>query len=291
MAVKSDHSRYNLEIIDEVPDRFICQICTGVICDPHLVVCCGQHFCKSCLNKWFKKQGKTSCSHCRAEGEAFNHVINKGLRSEINQLKVNCVNHSEGCEWTGELGEIKHHLESDNGCGYVIVTCPYKCCIKKPTSRHKSWQRSQFFKEKVTYRTMKRRDLDEHLANECYLRPYQCKYCDLKDTYEAIMGGESSYGGDGHQAKCPEAPLTCPNNCGSKEVKRKDMRSHRNQCPQEPVECPFAKAGCEENLVRCLFEDHMSSNQQQHLLMVMKDCHETKKQTKSYQKQQTNFLR
>ena len=162
-----------MEFIDDArPDRFICQICTGVLRDPHLAVCCGQHFCESYLNKWFKKQGKTSCPHCRAKGESFNHVINKGLRSEINQLTVKCVNHSEGCEWTGELGEIEYHLESDDGCGFVTVTCPNKCSILKLTSHHKSRQR---LKGKARYHTMKRKDLDEHLTNECYLRPYQCK--------------------------------------------------------------------------------------------------------------------
>ena len=88
------------------------------------------------------------------------------------------------------------------------------------------------------------------------------------------MGRDS---GGGHQARCPEAPLTCPNECGSNSIKRKDMKSHRSQCPQEPVECPFAEAGCEEKLTRCQFEDHMSSDQQQHLLLVMKDHHETKR--------------
>ena len=196
-------------------------------------------------------QGKTSCPHCRAKGESFYHVINKGLRSEINQLTVKCVNRNEGCEWTGELGEIEYHLESDNGCGFVIVTCPNKCSILKLTSHHKLRKR---LKDKAKYiTTMKRKDLDEHLINECYLRPYQCKYCGLKKTYEYIMGRDidGSYGGDGHQAKCPETPLTCPNDCGSEMVKRKDMKDHRSQCPQEQVKCTFREAGCEENLVRC----------------------------------------
>ena len=42
------------------------------------------------------------------------------------------------------------------------------------------------------------------------------------------------------------------------------------------MECPFGEAECEENLVRCQIEGHMSSNQQQHLLLVLKDCHEMK---------------
>ena len=115
-----EYGGYNHEFVGEVADRYNCQICTKVIREPHLAVCCGQHFCESCLSK-------ESCPHCRAEGEAFHHVINKGLRSEINKLKIKCSNHGEGCKWTGELGELKTHLESEKGCGFVVVECPHRC--------------------------------------------------------------------------------------------------------------------------------------------------------------------
>ena len=265
MAIKCDQSYggYDLEFVDDVPDRFICQICTRVLRDPHLAVCCGQHFCESCLKKWFKKQAKKSCPHCRAQGSTFNHVIHKGMRSEISQLKIKCTKLSEGCEWRGELGELETHLESDDGCDYVNVACPNKC--RKSTT---SWS------IKSIVRTMKRKDLHEHLDSECYLRPYHCEYCGRKSTYDAIMGRDGS---GGHQAKCPEAPLMCPNKCRSDSIKRKDMVTHCSQCPQEPVECPFAEAGCKEKLVRYQFEDHINSSQQQHLLLIMKDYGETKK--------------
>ena len=104
------------DYVSKVSERLYCNICTKVLRDPHLAVCCSQHFCESCLNKWFTRQGKESCPHCRAEGEEFNHVFNNCLRSEVNQLKIRCSNHGEGCQWVGELGELKQHLKSDNGC-------------------------------------------------------------------------------------------------------------------------------------------------------------------------------
>ena len=117
---------HDSEFVYEVPDRFICQICCKVLRKPHLTVCCGQHFCESCLNGWFNRHRKQSCPHCRAEGKEFSHVINKGLRNEINQLKVICSNHDKGCKWMGELGALKTHLESDKGCGFVEVK-QYQC--------------------------------------------------------------------------------------------------------------------------------------------------------------------
>ena len=205
----------------------------------------------------------------RAEGDKFNHVIHKGLRSEINQLKIRCSNHGEGCQWTGELGELKHHLESDNGSGYVMVECPNKCCT--------------LGLGKVIM-VLKREDMQEHLNQYCYLRPYWCEFCGLKDTYEAITGWGVAIpkfddnGFAGHQAKRPEMCLTCPNKCGMNNIKRKDMEDHRTQCPQEPVECPFAEAGCKVDVRRQQLEDHMTTSLQQHLMLLMIDHAQLKRE-------------
>ena len=236
-------------------------------------MCCGHHFCESCLNKWLDQQlgsGKR-CPHCSTEREAFQTVLNKGLRSEINQLEIKCDNHSEGCKWRGELGTLEKHLESDSGCDFADVECPNKCQECDPVQKNC----------KIT--VVKRKDLNSHLSHYCYLRPYQCEFCGLKDTYKAITGIDyygpvSSHesGCVSHLAICLEVPLTCPNKCGSSGIKRKNLENHRSKCPQEPVECPFAEAGCKSDLRRHQLEDHMTSSQQQHLMMVMKDFKLTK---------------
>ena len=267
---KQEQGGHESDFVCEVQDRFICQICAKVIREPHLAVCCGQHFCESCLNQWFKKQRMESCPHCRAEGKAFNHVINKGLRSEINQLEVKCSNHGEGCMWTGELGTLKTHLQSGKGCGFVEVKCPNRC-------------RAGGFSVK----SFQRKDLDKHLKSECDLRPYRCEHCGYKDTYHNITGKGhppamhvwsffTTYHSTSpehifHYDECPEFPLTCPNKCGAGNIKRKNMNSHRDECPQEPVQCPFAEVGCKEDLCRSQLEGHTTSSIQQHLLLVMND--------------------
>ena len=266
---------HDYDFVGKVPDRLNCQICTKVLCEPRLAVCCGQHFCESCLNKWFDRQrGKQSCPHCRAEGEGFNHVINKGLRSEVNQLKIRCCHHEHGCEWMGELGALKAHLKSESGCGFVMVECPNKCSMRA--------------------HTMLRKDLKKHLTQHCYLRPYICEYCGLKDTYAAITGFRqrslSDNGYFGHQATCPEVPLICPNKCGPRKIKRKDMDCHRSKCPNERVECTFAEAGCKGVIRRCQLEDHMTSSQQKHLLMLMMDNQVTKKALKKTRDELTEAM-
>ena len=270
MSKERTDGGYDREFIDEIASRFICQICTKVLAEPHLAVCCGQHFCESCLTEWFKKSHRKSCPHCRAVGKDFNHVINKGLRSEIFQLRIRCDYQGEGCDWIGELGELRNHLGSERGCGFVSVTCPNKCGEKMYGSEHQ----------------LRRMDLYDHLRSECSLRPYECKYCGFQDTYYAITGDTRKrrrFTQPGmipecrpHYDTCPEVPLKCPNRCGVEKIRRKDMKFHRMQCPLEKVECSFHEAGCKAILNRSQLDEHMASNQQAHLLMVMKDYKETK---------------
>ena len=133
---------------------------------------------------------------------------NKERIREVKELKIYCTNHEEGCEWEGKLGELKRHLESDKGCGYVEVTCSNKECRAE----------------------MMRSDLKTHLQEEC-------------DS------------------------LDCPNKCGVTGIRRTFMPGHRNTCPLEPFNCPFKDAGCNEKIARKDMEDHMTANQQKHILL------------------------
>ena len=182
----------------------------------------------------------------------------------------------------GELGALKTHLESDSGCGYILVECPNKCNSWPSKSKH-----FNFSIPTAVLTTMKRKDLEIHVTKGCYLRPYQCEFCGLRDTYKAITG-QGLYPVDalicnpysGHQAECPEAPLTCPNMCGAGKIKRKDMEGHRSQCPQETVDCPFAEAGCMKKLKRFELDTHLASKLQEHVSLMMKDYQDTKRELK-----------
>ncbi len=234
------------KFVDDVPDKFICSICTNVLREPRLTECCGQHFCQGCLTSWLRKHRTKSCLHCRRRN--FNHILDKPVQREINQLKVCCSHHEKGCQWVGELGDLQTHLNSEKGCGYVKVQCPYVATAFFPWSN---------FSHAVP-----RKHLLQHLASECPLRSYKCKHCGLKGTYESIT--------QKHYVKCPEFPLECPNKCGATRIPRKQMATHREQCPLERVPCPFQEAGCKVKLVRRHLEKHVSQETQHHLLLTYK---------------------
>lgn len=119
---------YDEYFVDVVPERLMCSICTKVLKDPHLMACCGQKYCNSCLQAWFKTFKGEVCPHCRAtrrNQRLVLHILDKGLKSEVESLHTLCPYFRDGCEWKGELRDLKPHLR--NKCDYVMIECPNHC--------------------------------------------------------------------------------------------------------------------------------------------------------------------
>ena len=260
MSIMDDYGGYEAKFIDTVLERYKCSVCTKVLRDPELAVCCGQHFCGTCLLQWFKTQRSKSCPHCRAEGTKFQHVENKSLKSEISQLRVTCSNISLGCEWTGELSNLQDHLKSEgsSGCNFADVPCTNKCGAKVPRSK-----------------------LEDHMNTECKYRQETCQYCSKQDTFAAI---------NEHKKNCPKFPLLCPNSCDSDAIPREMIGEHLKKCPLHKQTCPFEGAGCTEKMKPQEIDDHVQTNLLQHVKMLadahteMKTKHE--KELKNIREQQ-----
>ena len=71
----------------------------------------------------------------------------------------------------------------------------------------------------------------------------------------------------GHYSACPKYPLACPNRCSVTCIRRRAMPDHHSSCPLEHLDCPFKDAGCTEKIARKDMEDHMTANQQKHILL------------------------
>ena len=244
-------------------ERYVCLICQMVIREAHLITACGHHFCRSCLDQWL--EDNEVCPICREEDTT--HVPNMNMDREINGLEIHCpnpennqdrANHKEKCGWSGELRDLQSHLA---GCGYEMVTCTNKGCRV----------------------IMKRKLLAKHLQKNCCHRLVQCEHCHLDVTYWMITGeiSKSSHVPPIppiHHSECPEYPLACPNRCGVTGIRRRAMPDHHSSCPLEPLDCPFKDAGCTEKVARKDMEDHMTVNQQKHMLLTFQSLQHTKKE-------------
>ena len=219
--------------------EFECPLCLFVTREPHLTVCCGQHFCQACINRIVTD--RKPCPLCKAD--SFVVVLDKKQKRRVLELKVKCTMKERGCDWSGELGKLDTHVDTRNGsCQFVDVNCPNNC--------GESHQRCY---------------LANHLSDLCPKRPFTCKYCEFKATYEQVCND--------HYPKCVKCPVPCPNNCEIGIIERGNLAQHVSECPLQVVECEFAHyAGCSERITRKDLPKHMELSMQKHLVLVSSYC-------------------
>ena len=242
-----EFSKDELKFLNKVPDevQIECPICLQVMLkDPHLVTCCGHHFCGRCIRRAFSQP----CPLCKCP--SYQAVVNKGLLRTINGLRVYCLNQAEGCEWEGDLIDLNGHLNKGNrvdGCLYVEVDCYYKCSVK-----------------------MKRHLLENHEKKACPRRPYSCKYCMAKGTYSEITNV--------HYKKCRNYPIPCPNKCGQK-ITRPQLDHHIQAiCPKQLVVCEYHWIGCNVQPKREDVAKHYSTYVAEHNALIANKCRRLQKE-------------
>ena len=99
---------YDCKFVEQPPTVFQtdCPVCRLLLRDPYQATCCGTSFCCSCIEQL--QVCNNICPTCRKDN--FEVSPNKGLKRSLNQLQVFCTHRKDGCTWTGELGELDHHL-------------------------------------------------------------------------------------------------------------------------------------------------------------------------------------
>ena len=232
---------YDYKFVDgEPPNKYICAICTLVSCDPQQASCCGNVYCKSCLQQLKRKTFK--CPICR------HHLTNKCFPDrradlEIKSLQVYCTNNKKishadnSCPWKGRLKDIDDHLQQ---CPYQILSCTNGCG-----------------------KNIERQQLHHHLENNCPKRPIKCQYCNKEDIYQVITGE--------HLKECPQYPIHCTNEGCGQEVLRFQVKPHKRSCPKEIISCEYSTIGCVKRMKREEQEKHNEQSVNVHLQMAVKE--------------------
>ncbi len=216
-----------------------CPICHQIIQDPHQVTCCGYSYCHSCIEQI--RANKRPCAKCNSEN--FDDFPDKRLKNTLYAFKVHCSHKREGCEWTGELGQLDEHLNTNplpektlEGCQAVQISCSH-CGEKKS-----------------------RRELGNHQDN-CSKRPISCEYCKEYTSHQDNV----IYN---HWPVCGSFPLSCPNKCGS-TLQRQNLESHTaNECSLATIDCDFQHVGCTVKLPRQDMSKHVKDNLTVHISLL-----------------------
>ena len=233
LSSESDPSGYEYEFIDKIPEDLLCQRCKHVAREPNFTTCCGELFCKECISLYH--HNNQPCPICEETG--FNVGLKKRDQKKILALKLYCPMKSRGCEWMGRLEQLEGHMDVQSGdCLYVDMECPSHCD-----------QRVQ------------KRNVQNHLSQECPLREYMCTHCNFKASYKLVS--------EDHWRVCSYLPVQCPNRCGV-TCERQDLEDHMKICGKEELECCFSHAGCQGRFLREDEEMHMEENTKKHLPLM-----------------------
>ena len=93
-----------------------------------------------------------------------------------------------------------------------------------------------------------RRNLQEHLTNECPRRKHRCPHCEEMGEY-----GERT---TSHLETCPMMIVQCSNHDCDAIIFRCDISTHSPTCDYQPVSCKYAEVGCEERPLRKDLKKH-----------------------------------
>ena len=243
---------YSCEFVEKPPAavQVECPVCLQILREPYLVSCCGYSFCNGCIKQ--VQAGNKPCPTCKEDG--FSVFPNKGSQRMLNSFNVRCSSQKEGCEWTGELGQLANHLNLDpsldrllEGCIYSVVKCIH--CSD----------------------TFRRDEIKSHQDEECPKRPYSCEYCRRYETnYEDVTKH--------HWSVCGSKPLQCPNNCGSSPSRQKLNDHVSNDCPLTLTSCDFP--GCKLKLPRKDIPQHHQTDLLKHMSLLAKSHKELERENK-----------
>ena len=117
---------YECEFVEEPKElQSECSICRSILCEPYMVDCCGYKFCCTCIKR--VEEVEKPCPLCNG---VFISVPDRQLERQLNERAVYCENKKKGCNWIGELRQLKQHLNSEASfdsnqklCDYQVVRC------------------------------------------------------------------------------------------------------------------------------------------------------------------------
>lgn len=179
MSVKapSDTSRgFQVNFVEQ-PSKEIqveCPVCLNVLFEPKLAPCCGHSFCAACIDPI--ESDDKPCPMC---SQQIKLVDDKRLKRTLNGLTVYCPHKEKGCEWTGELREVKNHLNKQPTTDSLLKGCQFQEILCEVCQSHQC----------------ERQLMEDHVSNRCPEREIKCEYhyvgCDFKGLQVELDGHTS----------------------------------------------------------------------------------------------------
>ena len=121
-----------------------------------------------------------------------------------------------------------------------------------------------------------RKNLPNHLTNDCPRRQYECPHCHETGEYQERTIT--------HLDTCTKVKIPCPNPQCPVGIIRSEIPTHRSICKYELTSCKYDAVGCHEKIPRKDLKKH-EENDQFHLRMTIEKVLELMEEFSLYKKQ------
>ena len=115
---KSSHQLdddHGIPFVEQPPKDFFCPVTYGLLLQPHLTACCGNHLSQETATL-IQREG-VRCPLCNEIG--LKTMLDKGFQRKVNELRVFCHCEDRGCGWQGSLSDLERHVHS---CQIEIIS-------------------------------------------------------------------------------------------------------------------------------------------------------------------------
>ncbi|XP_064404940.1 TNF receptor-associated factor 5-like [Halichondria panicea] len=174
----------------EQPDQdYFCPVSLELLVEPHQTSCCGHHISQQAANRLGRE--RKPCPMCKKD--KFGTHEDLYFKRKVRQLKVRCPYKKSGCEWTGELGDLNHHITACPKRPWKCQYCDFKSIYEMgPTDHTPNCANYPLpCPNQCEIGTVPRCQADSHLL-ECPLQLVECEFagngCDVKVPRRDLAG-------------------------------------------------------------------------------------------------------
>ena len=162
----------DFDFVERPSEDFFCPVSLELLIEPQLTSCCGHHLSLEAATR-LQREGKP-CPMCN--GEEWSGMLDKYHRRKVHEVRVRCWHKENGCEWVGEVNELKRHTDSCVKRPWECQYCALKCTYGEGEGNH--WPTCTKFPEpcpnSCEVGSVERCNMEQH-RSVCSLEPVACE--------------------------------------------------------------------------------------------------------------------
>ena len=162
----------DFDFVERPSEDFFCPVSLELLLEPQLTSCCGHHLSLEAATR-LQREGKP-CPMCN--GEEWSGMLDKYHRRRVHEVRVRCWHKENGCEWVGEVNELKRHTVSCVKRLWECQYCALKCTYGEGEGNH--WPTCTKFPEPCPngceVGSVERCNMEQH-RSVCSLEPVACE--------------------------------------------------------------------------------------------------------------------